>query len=315
MSRHERILVVGGSGFLGRYLVRRLCAEARYVVVPTRAPEHAKHLSVLPNCQIIAADVHDDESLRRLVQGCDAVVNLVGILHDGRGDPYGAGFARAHVELPQRLARVCVQMDVPRLLHVSALGVSDTGRLPSMYLRSKADGERAIRDTAGLDWTIFRPSVVFGREDRFLNLFADMSRWLPLMVVGRADARFAPVHVYDVAQAIVAAMWNRKSFGRTYELGGPEIYTLRELVKLAGRMIGAERPVIGLPDGLGRLQAAVLEFMPGPTLMSRDNFDSMAVPNVPRDAAHPFPPELGIKPAALSVLAPTWLRGHTLRPA
>lgn len=319
MKRLARILVLGGTGFIGRYLVQKLGEQAALVAVPTRAPERAKHLLVVPNCEIVRADVHDDAALARLVRDVDAVVNLVGVLHDARGTPYGPGFARAHVELPRRIARACVEAGVRRVLHVSALGVTDASlrdgapALPSMYLRSKADGERALREASGLAWTVFRPSVVFGREDRFLNLFARLSRLLPVLAVGRADARFAPVYVGDVAQAIASAVTSHEAIGRAYELVGPEVYTLRELVRFAGRASGHERTVIGLPDALGRLQAAAFEFAPGPTLMSRDNFDSMSVPSVAQDAAAVFPPELGVpRPEAMSVLAPTWLapRSH-----
>mgnify|MGYP002778305115 FL=1 len=301
MEHHRRILVVGGTGFIGRQLVAHLASRPQYLKVPTRRRERARWATMLPNCELIGADVHDAATLERLASDVDVVINLVGILHDGRGDPYGAGFARAHVELPRRLAALCARLPrAPRLLHVSALGVRDDGpRLPSMYLRSKADGERAVRDS-GCAWTIFRPSVVFGPEDNFLNMFAGLARWLPVLPLARADARFAPVYVRDVAHAIANAIDVRETVGRTYELAGPETWTLGELARFAAGMEGLDRRVVHLPDAIGRLQARMLSLTPGGPLMSIDNFDSLSVPNVPSDPALVFPPELGVKPLPLS---------------
>jgi NADH dehydrogenase len=301
----SRILIVGGSGFIGRHVVARLSAQNRRVIVPTRRRERARHLLPLPTVEVVQASLADDSRLDALLGQCHAVVNLVGILHGRWGEPYGPDFAAAHVELPRRLAAACARTGVRRLVHVSALGVSDdAASLPSMYLRSKADGERAIRETAGVDWTILRPSVVFGPEDEFLNLFAKLQRLLPVMPLARPDARFQPVYVGDVAQAVVNSLDNPATIGRTYELGGPEVFTLEELVRLAGRWSGHPRPIVGLPYTLGQLQAALLEFAPGPTLMSRDNFDSMKVPNV---ASGPIAPELGIVPTPLAAVGPQYL--------
>jgi len=312
--KHERILVIGGTGFIGRHLAALLAAGGRDVIVPTRRRARGRDLLLLPTVDVVEADVGDDAALARLVARADAVVNLVGILHGRRGAPWGPEFERLHVRLPARLARACAAAGVRRLLHISALGVRDGGEsdLPSMYLRSKAAGERALREaasaagaTAGLAWTIFRPSVVFGPDDRLLNLFAKLQAWLPLMLLARANARLQPVYVGDVARALVNALDAPATHGRIYELAGSEIFTLRELVALAGRLSGHRRPIIALPDALGRLQAALLEFAPGPTLMSRDNFDSLSVDNV---ASGPIAPELGITPAGPAELAPAWFR-------
>ena len=264
-------------------------------MVPTRRLARARPLMPLPTVDVIETDIHDDAQLATLVGGCDAVINLVGILHGRGGSPYGADFARAHVELPRRLVAACTAAGVSRLLHMSALGADGPVPLPSMYLRSKADGEQAVMGS-GLAWTLFRPSVVFGPDDRFLNLFASLQRFAPLMPLARAETRFQPVHVDDVAQAFVNALDRRETFGHAYELAGPKVYTLRELVRLAGKRAGHVRPVIGLPDMAGRLQAMVLEALPGPTLMSLDNFDSMARDNV---ASGPIAPELGITPVSI----------------
>lgn len=304
--RPERILVVGGSGFLGRHLCSLLAAQQRTLVVPTRRRDRARHLFVLPAMDVVEADVGDDAVLDALVSRVDAVVNLVGLLHDRRGDPYGPGFRAAHVDLPRRLAQACARGG-KRLVHVSALGVVDTGPLPSMYLRSKRDGEQAIRDTAGLAWTIFRPSVVFGPEDRFLNLFAALQAFAPFMPLARAGTRFQPVFVGDVARAIVHALDSPEAAGRTWELAGPEVRTLGELVREAGRLAGHARPILALPDALGALQATLLEFAPGPTLMSRDNFDSMAADNVASADMAAVAVELGIAPLTPLAAAAEWL--------
>ena len=301
----SRILIIGGSGFIGRHLAARLSAQNRRVIVPSRRPERARHLLMLPTARLVDMSAPGAPGLERLVAESDAVVNLVGILHGSHGEPYGSEFRQAHVELPARIAAACAKTGVRRLVHVSALGVSDDPARPgpSMYLRSKADGERAIRETEGVDWTILRPSVVFGPEDRFLNTFADLQRLFPVMPLARAQARFQPVFVGDVAQAIVNALDTPETIGRTYELAGPEVFTLGELVQLAGRWSGHPRPVWALPYTLGQLQAGVLGAMPNP-MMSMDNFDSMSVDNV---ASGPIAPELKIVPTPLASVAPNYL--------
>ena len=303
---YSRVLILGGSGFIGGYLAADLSALGKRVIVPTRNPMRARRLLALPTVELVEADIHRDDVLARLVASCDAVVNLVGILHDRPGKPWGPGFESAHVRLPARVVEACRAAGVQRLMHMSALGVSEHGQdsAPSMYLRSKAAGERAVRDSGLACWTIVRPSVVFGPDDRFLNLFAKLQRWLPVMALGRADAQFQPVYVGDVARAYVNALDAPATCGRCYELAGPAVYTLRELVQTSGRLAGVRRPVIGLPDGLGRLQARMLELMPGPTLMSRDNFDSMAIANT---ASGTIAPQLGVRPTSIAEVAPRWI--------
>ncbi|HWS74149.1 MAG TPA: complex I NDUFA9 subunit family protein [Quisquiliibacterium sp.] len=301
----SRILIVGGSGFIGRHLAARLSAQNRRIVVPSRRAERARHLLTLPTARLVDMAAADSPSMEALVAESDAVVNLVGILHGSWGEPYGREFAEAHVALPQRIAAACAKSGVRRLVHVSALGVSDDPAVPgpSMYLRSKADGERAIRATAGVDWTILRPSVIFGPEDQFLNAFADLQRMFPVIPLARAEARFQPVYVGDVAQAIVNALDTPETIGRTYELAGPEVFTLAELVRLAGRYSGHPRPVVPLSYTLGQLQAGLLGAMPQP-MMSMDNFDSMSVDNV---ASGPIAPELKIVATPLASVAPNYL--------
>jgi NADH dehydrogenase len=258
-------------------------------------------LQPLPTIEIVQADVHDDAALARLLPGCDAVVNLVAILH---GRP--ADFRRVHVELPRRLAAACASAGVSRLVHVSALGVpDDPAQAPSNYLRSKAEGEAVLRD-AGLALTLLRPSVIFGAADRFLNLFARMQAVAPFVPLAGASARFQPVWVEDVAAAVVTALEDHDTVGRTYELAGPDEVTLGDLVRLAGRWAGHERPVLPMPDAVGRLQAMLMALAPGEPLMSADNLDSMKVPNV-ASGRLPGLAELGIEPAALAAVAPLYL--------
>lgn len=307
------ILVIGGSGFIGSRIIAQLGTMGiDRIVVPTRRLSRAKHLQVVPTVRLCEENVHDDTALDRLVRGADAVINLVGVLHSRRGEAgsaYGPDFARAHVELPRRIVASCRKHGVRRLLHMSALGADRNG--PSMYQRSKADGEAAVLAEAAISATVFRPSVVFGPEDNFLNMFASLQRVFPVMPLACASARFQPVYVGDVARAFCNALDNRATIGKVYELAGPTVYTLRELVRLSGEMAGCRRPVIGLPNSLGRLQATLLEFMPGGPVMSRDNMDSMQVDNV---ASGPMAPELGVVPTPLEAIAPEYL-GHHGRPS
>ena len=298
------VLVIGGSGFIGGHLIAKLSESGRRMIVPTRRYERAKHLAVLPGVDnVVEADIQDDAVLNRLMRGIDAVINLVGVLHSKRGTPYGPAFAKAHVELPRRIVAACAANGVQRYLHMSALGADVNA--PSMYLRSKADGEKAALSNPAVKTTVFRPSVVFGEDDRFLNLFASMQKYLPLMPLAGADAKFQPIYVQDVAQAFVHALDDDYTIGKIYELAGPTVYTLRDLVRLAGAYSGHPRPVIGLPPALARLQAFVLEHMPGGPIMSRDNLDSMKTDNV---AKGKIAPELGIEPARLESIASYYLR-------
>jgi uncharacterized protein YbjT (DUF2867 family) len=298
------LLIIGGTGFVGRAvcaeLIERSGGGGGRLTVPSRQPQRAKALQMLPTVELLGADVHDDAQLARLVAGRDAVINLVGILHGREAD-----FQRAHVELPNRIAHACRQAGVRRLVHVSALGAQ--AGAPSMYLRSKAAGE-AVLQTSGLDVTLLRPSVMFGAEDRFMNLFAGLQRVLPVLPLGSGDARFQPVWVRDVAAAVVQALARAAAGVRSYECAGPTVFTLEQLVRLAGRWSGHPRPVIALPDGLARLQAGLMEWLPGTPLMSRDNLDSMKVPNVANEAL-PGLAALGVRRTGLEAVVPDYLGG------
>ena len=302
---HENLLVVGGSGFVGRHLVAALAARGARVAVPTRRREGAKHLILLPTVDVVEMDVRDSRALARLADGRDAVVNLAGVLHSRRGRPdergrndYGPDFAAAHVELAQAVVTACREAGVKRLLHMSALGADPAA--PSEYLRSKGIGEQAVLTADDLAATVFRPSVIFGPEDRFLNLFAQLAAFLPVLALACPGARFQPVYVGDVVRAFLAALESRDAAGKRYELCGPNEFTLRQLVELVCRITGRRRLVIGLPDRLSYLQAMLMELSPVP-LLTRDNYRSMQVPSV-SDCAFPF----GIQPVALEA-ASAWL--------
>jgi NADH dehydrogenase len=308
--KFSNVVVLGGSGFIGRHLVAALAAQAVKVLVPSRRREQAKHLILLPTVDVVDADILAPGVLEHLVRDRHAVINLVGVLHSRRGrrdergpNDYGPDFARLHVELPQAIVAACRAQGVKRLLHVSALGVSSMA--PSEYLRSKAFGEQAVMAADDLDVTVFRPSVVFGPEDTFLNRFALLARLMPVIAVPCPDARFQPVYVGDVAKALIRSLDDAQTHGMAYELCGPREYKLRELVELVCDMTGRRRPIVGLSDRLSYLQAAVMEKLPG-KLMTRDNYRSMQMPNF---CSGTFP--FGIQPQALEAIAPAYLAPAT----
>ena len=299
-----KLLVLGATGFVGssvcEKLVERSGAADGRVRVATRLRNRARHLQLLPTVEIEDGDVHDDATLARMLRDTDAVINLVAILHGSEAE-----FERVHVRLPQRLAAACRQAGVRRLVHVSAIGAAVDA--PSRYLRSKGRGEAALR-AAGLDLTVLRPSLIFGERDRLMNLFASLQSIFPVMPLAGASARFQPVWVDDVACAVARCLDTPATIGMTIECAGPRVYTLRELVELAGRWSGSRRPVLSLPASVGRLQALTMELLPGRTLMSRDNIDSMRVPNI-ASGKLPGLDSLGIETTPLESVAPRYL-GH-----
>ena len=304
----RRTCILGGTGFVGRTLANRLAGEGRALRVLTRDRERRRHeLIILPRLDLIEADVHEPAVLERHFAGCDAVINLVGILNErGRN---GAGFRHAHVDLARKIVQACAATGVQRLLHMSALN-ADAAAGPSHYLRTKGEAEDLVHAAGDLRVTSFRPSVIFGRDDSFFNRFAGLLRLTPLVFpLACANARFAPVSVIDVAEAMARARSDPATYGRRLELCGPEVYTLRELVEYTARCLALRRRVLPLPDALARLQAAICDFVPGKPF-STDNYLSCSVDSV---SVQNDLPELGIVPTPITAVVPRYLSGDFSR--
>ena len=205
------------------------------------------------------------------------MINLVGVLHDKPAQPYGKVFKAAHVELPKNIITAMQLHGLKRYLHMSALGADSQG--PSMYQRSKGDGEAAVK-ASHLDWTIFRPSVIFGAQDQFINLFSKLTKLFPAMPLANHQAQFQPVSVDDVATAFVKSLSMPQTIHQCYDLVGPKVYTMKEIVEFAAHKAKTSCMIIPVPAFVGYLQALAFEFLPGPTLMSRDNIASMQSPNI-----------------------------------
>lgn len=304
----KRIVILGGGGFIGSSLAERLAARGDHLTIPTRVLARANHLALLPTADIRVANIRDGATLRALLKGADAVVNLVGILHGEAG----SGFDGAHVDLPREVARATKELGIPVLVHMSALNADVKG--PSEYLRSRGRGEAAVRDElagSGTRLAILRPSVVFGRRDNFLNMLAGLVRKFPVIPLGSADAQFQPVHVEDVADAIVQCIDNAALAGEPLPLVGPRVYTMRELVDYVIRTLGVRRLVVPLPHALAMLQALAFEFPPGKWIgaalgvaLTRDNVRSMSLPNVSNAR---LPEGFRWQPAALEPIAADYL--------
>jgi NADH dehydrogenase len=270
------ICILGGTGFLGTRLTARLLKDNHRVTVLSRDRELHKHLLVLPGLMLENCNVYDEAQLSERLRGKDVVVNLIGILNERWFG--GAGFRRAHTELTRTLLLAARSANVGRLLQVSALGAAVDA--PSLYLRSKGEAEKLIREQSALDWTIFQPSVMFGPGDTFLNRFARLLGAAPgVLPLARPNARFQPVFVDDVVDAILRCLRGGASSRQTYQLGGPQIFTLREVVQLVAKVTGRRRWIAGLPNALGRLEAAVFDFVPGRPFSS-DNYRSLKVDSV-----------------------------------
>jgi len=298
----KKILLIGGSGFVGGWVASRLSERGIRVIVPTRRRERSKPLIMLPTVYTVQADVHDEKVLASLMDGVDAVINLVGILHDNdSAKPYGKRFAAAHVELPKKIIAAMKASGVRRLVHLSALKAAVDA--PAGYLRSKADGERVVLAAANeLDVTVLRPSVIFGPDDAFLNTFASLLKLLPVLPLAGGQARMQPVYISDVANVVSSCLTDSATFGQTYELCGPTTYTLRELVEYVGKLTGRRCCVVNLPGALAYLQASILGLLPSPP-MSRDNLRMMQVDSV-TDGRCNYP---GWQPKALEAVAPSYL--------
>lgn len=285
----RRIVILGGTGFVGRHLVERLYRERYRLTVLSRNPSALHERALPPGAERWVGNVYDPRFLRDAFRGADAVINLVGILNE-RGDD-GRGFARVHVELTAAVIEACRQAGVRRLLQMSAL---NAGRGSSHYLQTRGEAERLVK-ASPLDWTIFQPSVIFGVGDGLLGRFRELLRFTPLLPLARAHCKFAPVYVGDVVEAFARALHRPDSVHQVYELYGPEILSLQDLVRQIARQMGWRRCVLPLPDTLGWVQAIIAEHLPGKPF-SRDNFRSLALDSVGGiDGLH----RLGIVPTPL----------------
>ena len=302
----NEISVLGGSGFVGSAIVAKLDSAGYKVKVITRRRDTAKHLFLLPNVQVVECNVFDYHDLSATLRGSDAVINLIGILHQSRR----LSFNTVHHQLPAQLGKICVDLNIKRLVHMSSLGAEK--QAPSQYLQSKATGEAALASLQNkLNITVFKPSIIFGRGDSFINLFATLIKWLPAVMLAKPDAKFQPVWVEDVATCFVACIHNIDTYGKTYELAGPKIYTFRTLIEIVMATLKIQRPIIGLSDNLSYAQAFMMELLPI-KLMSRDNVRSMEVDSV---SAMPFPEIFNLTPTPMEAVIPEYLVNQTPRGA
>lgn len=307
MSEHT-ICILGGTGFVGTRLATRLARDGHSLLVPSRYREGGRHLLVLPSLTLVQDDPHDRDRLVSLLRGCEVVINLVGILNERGRD--GSGFRRAHTEFTRTVVHAAREAGVRRLLQMSALK-ANAERGPSHYLRTKGEAEQVVREECGPDlaWTIFQPSVIFGPNDSFLNRFAGLLRLSPVLPLARPAARFAPVYVEDVVDAMVRCLDDADTWGQTYQLCGPTRYTLRELVTYVADTLELRRAIFGLPDWASQLQARVMDFVPGKPF-STDNDLSLTVNSVCSDSGFDA---LGIRPRSLETIAPRYLRRESER--
>lgn len=293
----KRLCILGGNGFVGQHLCRALSRRGWQIRVPSRR----SGTSSIPGVELISADIHNPDRLSELMIDCDAIINLVGILNERGSD--GSGFKHAHVELTKKIIQACKQTGVSRLLHMSALH-ADAAHGPSYYLSTKGEAEELLvqAENDGLQVTRFCPSVIFGPGDSFFNRFAQLLRFAPVFPLACPEARFAPVYVGDVVNAFVVSLSEPQTIDQRYELCGPEIFSLRELVEYTARTCGYKRLVIGLNNTLSYLQASLLEVVPGKP-MSRDNYRSLSVNSICEQG---FPGLFGT-PVPINEIVPDYL--------
>jgi uncharacterized protein YbjT (DUF2867 family) len=303
----KKVLLLGGSGFLGTYIANRLSQRGIEVTIPTRRRERTKALIIQPGIDMPEANIHCPETLTELVRGKDAVINLVGILHSRDVQlPYSKDFAEAHVELPKKIIAACKANGVHRLVHMSALKADPKG--PSEYLCSKGEGEAIVLAARNeLAVTVFRPSVIFGLGDSFLSSIASVLKKAPFFPLGFGHARFQPVWAADVADAFVDCLGDESTFGQAYDLVGPKVYSLRELVDYTAELTRSTAKIIALSEGWAYLQAGLMWLAPHP-MLSPDNLRSMQVDSVCAGACNP---PANWQPTALEAIAPTYVAQNT----
>lgn len=296
------VTIFGGSGFLGRHMVRALAAEGWRVRVAVRRPNNAlflKPMGRVGQIQLMKANVHDEDSVRAALKGADAAINLVAVLYQSGSQR----FESLHVEAAERIARAAAEMGVGRLLHVSGLGVDRNER--SRYAQTKVRGEERVRE-AFPGATIFRPSIVFGPEDDLFNKFAWLARLSPILpLIGGGGTKFQPVFVGDVARATVRVLDDGSTAGKTYELGGPEIMTLKDIMALVCKETHRSRILLPVPFALARAKAVFLGLLPKP-LLTLDQVRLLETDNVVSEGAATFR-DLGIAPEAAGGIVPSYL--------
>ncbi len=307
----QRICILGGRGFVGRHLIPRLLRDGHDIRVVTRDMRGGARLPLLPDETVVQANPHDLEELAKVLEHADVVINLTGILNE-RGHN-GRQFQQVHEELPRQMARICRAQGVKHVLHMSAVG-AQAGMAPSFYLRSKGAGNNAIMVELGnvVPWTIFQPSVIFGPDDSFINRFAVLLRRVPgFFPLACPESRYAPVYVEDVAEAIARAVGNPRVFNKRLELCGPDVYTLRQVVEFTRDQLGIQRRIVGLSDGLSRLQASLMEFIPGKPF-SRDNYQSTRIDSICQpDGRNCLGFEVfDMQPQRMAAVVPTYLKAN-----
>jgi uncharacterized protein YbjT (DUF2867 family) len=292
----QQLVVLGGTGFVGKQLLPRLAADGHRILLLSRNRERRREMGVLPHVRIRSIDIYDGNALRRQFEGADAIINLVGILNNV-GDQ---SFQRAHVDLTQRVIAACQSTGVSRLHHMSAL---KAGQGLSHYLKTKGEAEAQVRNSS-LDWTIYQPSVMFGAGGGLVSRFASLLKQMPALPLARASSRLAPTWSGDVAEAIARCVGDDKlGVDRSFELYGPEVLTLGEIVLKIRDTLGLRTPVIPLPDSLGRLQAQFAELLPGKPF-SLDNFRTLRTDSVGKVDGYAA---LGITPQPFSAWLPVLL--------
>ncbi|MCA1804735.1 MAG: complex I NDUFA9 subunit family protein [Xanthomonadaceae bacterium] len=307
MARQQTILILGGSGFVGAHLAHRLTERGWQVRIPVRRRARARHLLVNPRIEVIETGQGLTKQLASLLEGCAAAVNLVGILNEH----HAGDFQRVHVELADHFLQSCQATGVPRLLHMSALNANAL-EPHSRYLRSKGEAEDLMHAESGpgLQVTSVRPSVIFGPDDSFFNRFAGLLKLTPgIFPLACAEARFAPVYVGDVVEAFLRCLEDDSTAGLRLDLCGPRVYTLHELVKYTARQLGLRRIILDLPDFLARLQARVLQFVPGKPF-TMDNYWSLQIDSVCQEDGCA---RLGIQPRSVEAIVPGYLGGKRPR--
>lgn len=298
----KKICILGGTGFVGRHLARGLARQGYQIKILSRRREDARSILVLPSVTVVPGNVYNSDFLQRQFHDHDVVINLVGVLHDSRRS--NRGFEDAHIKLPKMVVEACRNAGVPRLLHMSALQADADGA--SEYLKSRGRGEAAVFADAGRDIavTAFRPSIIFGPDDSFTNVFAKLLRTVPVFnVLVCPNAKFQPIYVKDVAAAFTQSLNDPATIGQRYDLVGPQVHTMRDIVEFIDGVLGTRRKMIPVGPGLARIMAFFMQFAPGKPL-TPDNVRSMSVDNVSDQS---FESTFGYAPASLPDKLPEWL--------